>query len=65
MANRTSNRAARLLLFIPIAGYYADVFKISNRRWQVYGLNYPFAWQHAKPSRQQKRARRKAGELAE
>lgn len=55
MAKRKSNRAARLALFVPIAGY-GDCFKISNRRWQVYSANYPHAWQHAKPSRSQRRA---------
>lgn len=55
MAKRKSNRAARRLLWVPIAGY-GDCFKISNRRWQVYSANYPHAWQHAKPSRSQCRA---------
>lgn len=55
MARRTSNRQARRLLYVPIAGY-GECFKISSRRWQVYSLNYPFVWQHVKPSRSQKRA---------
>ena len=53
MARRTSNRDVRITLWVPIAGY-ADCFKISNRRWQVYSANYPHAWQHVKPSRKQK-----------
>lgn len=56
MAKRISNRKARLLLYVPIAGY-ADTFKISNRRWQVYSLNYPFVWQYVKSSRRQKQAK--------
>ncbi|MCW2485970.1 hypothetical protein J5069_08685 [Candidatus Symbiopectobacterium sp. NZEC127] len=55
MAKRKSNRQARLLLYVPIAGY-GECFKISNRRWQVYSLNHPFVWQHVKPSRRQRRA---------
>ncbi len=58
MAKRKSNRRARITLWVPIAGY-ADCFKISNRRWQVYNANTPpFVWQHVKPSRRQRRAQR-------
>lgn len=55
MAKRTSNRQARLTLWVPIAGY-GDCFKISNRRWQVYSSNYPHVWQHVKPTSKQRRA---------
>ena len=55
MAKRKSNRAARRLLYVPIAGY-GDCFRISNRRWQVYSANYPHVWQRVKPTRKQRRA---------
>lgn len=54
MAKRKSNRAARRLLYVPIAGY-GDCFRISNRRWQVYSSNYPHVWQHVKPTSKQRR----------
>ncbi|HBL7239250.1 TPA: hypothetical protein LS257_001873 [Serratia liquefaciens] len=62
MAKRKSNRAARRLLYVPIAGY-GDCFRISNRRWQVYSSNYPHVWQVVKPTRKQRIASLK--ELAE
>ena len=55
MAKRKSNRAARRLLYVPIAGY-GDCFRISNRRWQVYSANYPHVWQRVKTTRKQRRA---------
>ncbi|QIC87545.1 hypothetical protein F0336_14280 [Serratia liquefaciens] len=55
MAKRKSNREARRLLCVSAPGP-EDCFRISNRRWQVYSANYPHAWQHAKPSRSQRRA---------
>lgn len=36
-------------------------YRISNRRWLVWGSNWPFVWEHAKPSPRQKR---KAKEVA-
>uniref|UniRef100_UPI0035C72257 hypothetical protein n=1 Tax=Serratia quinivorans TaxID=137545 RepID=UPI0035C72257 len=62
MAKRKSNRAVRLTLCVPIAGY-GYCFKISNRRWQVYDNNHPHVWQHVKPSRSQRRAKRLAEEM--
>lgn len=51
------NRKARRLLGVHIK----DTYRISNRRWLVWGSNWPFVWEHAKPSRRQKR---KAKEVA-
>ncbi|END4894223.1 hypothetical protein ABL854_001373 [Citrobacter freundii] len=51
------NRKARRLLGVDIK----DTYRISNRRWLVWGSNYPFVWEHAKPSPRQKR---KAKEVA-
>ena len=45
------NRRARRLLGVDIK----DTYRISNRRWLVWGGNWPFVWEHAKPSRRQKR----------
>lgn len=45
------NRKARRLLGVDIN----DTYRISNRRWLVWGSNWPFLWEHAKPSRRQKR----------
>lgn len=53
-----SNRQARQLLGVHINSTY----RISNRRWLVWGSNWPFVWEHAKPSRKQ-RYRAKAQEL--
>ncbi|MBJ4957826.1 hypothetical protein JGF37_23470 [Salmonella enterica subsp. enterica serovar Goldcoast] len=52
-----NNRKARRLLGVDIK----DTYRISNRRWLVWGSNYPFVWEHAKPSPRQKR---KAKEVA-
>lgn len=52
-----NNRKARRLLGVHIR----DTYRISNRRWLVWGGNYPFVWEHAKPSPRQKR---KAREVA-
>lgn len=62
MSNRTSNRAARLLLRMP--------FWFSNRQqmrgWpEMEPRQGNVFMDYRKPSRRQKRARRKAGELAE
>ncbi|HAW3351335.1 TPA: hypothetical protein ACGSHR_002927 [Escherichia coli] len=51
------NRKARRLLGVHVNNTY----RISNRRWLVYGSNWPFAWEHAKPLLRQKR---KAKEVA-
>ena len=47
-----SNRQARRLLGVHINNTY----RISNRRWLVWGSNCPFVWEHAKPSRRQRRS---------
>lgn len=52
-----NNRKARRLLGVHIR----DTYRISNRRWLVWGSNYPFVWEHANPSPRQKR---KAREVA-
>ena len=52
-----NNRKARRLLGVDIK----DTYRISNRRWLVWGSNYPFVWEHAKSSPRQKR---KAREVA-
>lgn len=62
MAKRKSNRAVRALLCVSAPGP-EDCFRISNRRWQVYGANYPHAWQHVKSSRSQRRAMRLVEEM--
>lgn len=62
MAKRKSNRQARALLCVSTPGP-EDCFRISNRRWQVYGANYPHAWQHVKSSRSQRRAMRLVEEM--
>ncbi|VVA47959.1 hypothetical protein SERVES_01680 [Serratia ficaria] len=55
MAKRKSNRAARRLL---ARRKCPNSFRISNRRWMVFGSNYPFILEFAKPSRSQRRAKR-------
>lgn len=47
-----SNRQARRLLGVHINNTY----RISNRRWLVWGSNWPHIWEHVKPSRQQRKA---------
>lgn len=54
-----SNRAARRLLGVHINNTY----RISNRRWLVWGSNWPFVWEHAKPSRRQRKAKRVIEEI--
>lgn len=51
------NRKARRL----VGAHINNTYRISNRRWQVSGSNWPFVWEHAKPSPRQKR---KAKEVA-
>ncbi|CAI0724082.1 Uncharacterised protein [Serratia proteamaculans] len=60
MAKRKSNRAARRLL---ARRKCPNSFRISNRRWMVFGSNYPFIWEFAKPSRSQRRAKRLIEEM--
>ena len=52
-----NNRQARRLL----GAHINNTYRISNRRWLVWGSNWPFVWEHAKPSPRQKR---KAKEVA-
>lgn len=52
MAKRISNRSARRLLGVDINSTY----RISNRRWYVFSANWPFQWEHARPSRKQKKS---------
>lgn len=56
-----NNRKARRLLGVHIR----DTYRISNRRWLVWGNNYPFVWEHAKPSPRQKRKAREVAEYRE
>lgn len=56
-----NNRKARRLLGVHIR----DTYRISNRRWLVWGSNYPFVWEHAKPSPRQKRKAREVAEYRE
>lgn len=51
------NRKARRL----VGAHINNTYRISNRRWLVWGSNWPFVWEHAKPSPRQKR---KAKEVA-
>lgn len=51
------NRKARRL----VGAHINNTYRISNRRWQVWGSNWPFVWEHAKRSLRQKR---KAKEVA-
>lgn len=56
-----NNRKARRLLGVHIR----DTYRISNRRWLVWGSNYPFVWEHAKPSPRQKRKAREVASYRE
>lgn len=53
MAKRKSNSSVKRLLAWQKC---PDSFRISNRRWLVFGSNYPFVWEFVKPSRRQRRA---------
>ena len=45
------NRKARRLL----GAHINNSYRISYRGWLVWGKNWPFVWEHAKPSLRQKR----------
>lgn len=49
-----NNRKARRLLGVDVN----DTYRISNRRWIVWGSNYPFVWEHSKLSRKQRKSRK-------
>lgn len=57
-----SNRQARRLLGVS-TNPINEGFRISNRRWLVFSANYPHVWEHATPSRRQRRAKRKVDDM--